>query len=139
MKKSALLLIGLSAIGLCSWEARDNNPQQVLINMDMEDNHIPSTAERIELKGRLDLSAGPDDIEAGATEQTVYLYFNQSFGDVSISLYNASGLLIYGSVVDTSMQQLVVVPITSMESGTYSVVLSNANGLAEGDFERRSH
>lgn len=139
MKKSSLLLVGLCAIGLCSWEAQANNPQQVLVNVDVEDNHIPSTAERIELRGRLDLNAGPDDIEAGATEQAVYLYFNHSFGNVSISLYNASGLFIYGGVVDTSMQQLVVVPITSTESGTYTVVLNNANGLAEGDFERQSH
>lgn len=139
MKKSTLLLIGFSTIVPCSWEAQANNPQQILINMDMEDNHIPSTAERIELKGRLDLNAGPDDIEAGVTEQTVYLYFNQSFGNVSVSLYNASGLLIYSSVVDTSMQQLVAVPIVSTESGTYTVVLNNTNGFAEGDFERQNH
>lgn len=136
MKKKVLILTGLCAIGLCTWKAQATNPQQVLINMDMEDNHIPSGAEQIKLKGKLDFNAGPDDIEAGATDNTVYLYFNQNFGNVSISLYNAMGNLIYNSVVDTSMQQLVIIPITSTISGNYTVVLDNANGYAEGDFER---
>lgn len=134
MNKKVLILMGFCALGLCTWKAQAFSPQQVLINVDKEDNHIPSTAERIILQGRLDLNAGPDDIEAGATEQAVYLYFNHSFGNVSISLFNATGLLIYNCVVDTSMQQLVVIPITSMVSGTYTVVLSNANGIVEGDF-----
>ena len=97
--------------------------------------NIPTTAEKIDLKGKLNLSAGPDDIEAGATDNAVYLYFNQNFGNVSISLYSPMGLLVYNCVVDTSMQQLVVIPIASSVSGTYTVVLDNANGLVEGDFE----
>lgn len=136
MKKKTLILTGLCALGLFTWEVQAFSPKQVLVKMDKEDNHIPSTAERIRLQGKLDINTGPDDIEAGATEQAVYLYFNQSFGNVSISLYNATGLLIYNCVVDTSMQQFVVIPITSTESGTYTVELSNANGYVEGDFER---
>ena len=135
MKKKVFLFTGLCALGLCAWETQATNPQQVLINMNKEDNHIPSGAEQIKLKGKLDVNAGPDDIEAGATEQAVYLYFNRNFGNVSISLYNATGNLIYSSVVDTSMQQLVVIPINSTVSGTYTVVLDNASGFAEGDFE----
>ena len=135
MKKRAFILTGLCALGLCAWEAQATNPQQVLINMDMEDNHIPCGAEQIKLQGKLDVNVGPDDIEAGATEQAVYLYFNQNFGNVSISLYNPTGILVYNCVVDTSMQQLVVIPIASSVSGTYTVVLDNANGYAEGDFE----
>ena len=88
------------------------------------------------MRGKLNYNAGPDDIEAGATDNAVYLYFNQNFGNVSISLYSPMGLLVYNSVVDTSMQQLVVIPIASSVSGTYTVVLDNANGYAEGDFER---
>ena len=136
MKKKVFIFTGLCALCLCAWEAQATNPQQVLINMDMEDNHIPCGAEQIKLQGRLDVNAGPDDIEAGATEQAVYLYFNRNFGNVSISLYNATGNLIYNCVVDTSMQQLVVIPINSTASGTYTVVLDNANGSAEGEFER---
>lgn len=135
MKNKALVFAGLCALGLCIWDAQASNPQQVHNNMDKADN-IPTTAEKIELQGKLNLSAGPDDIEAGATDNAVYLYFNQNFGNVSISLYNPSGLLVYNCVVDSSMQQLVVIPIASSVSGTYTVVLDNANGYAEGDFER---
>lgn len=133
MNKKVFFLAGLCAIGLCAWDAQASHPQSVLINM--EDNHIPSEAKEIRLMGKLNCSTGPDDIEAGATENAVYLYFNQNHGNVSISLHNPSGLLAYNCVVDTSMQQLVVIPITSPVSGTYAVVLDNANGLVEGDFE----
>ena len=139
MKKNVLILTGLCAIGFCIWEAQASTPQQSIINMEMEDNHIPSGAEKIKLKGKLDVNAGPDDIEAGATETAVYLYFNQSVGSVSISLYNASDLLIYNGVVDTSTQQMVVIPIISTESGTYTIVLDNVVGFAEGNFERNQH
>jgi hypothetical protein len=105
----------------------------------MEDNHIPSEAEKIKLQGKLNYNVGPDDIEAGATETAVYIYFNQSYGNVNISLYNAEGNLCYSSVVNTGAQQMVVIPIIGNGNGTYTVVLDNANGFAEGDFERQSH
>ena len=135
MNKKTLILASLCGLCLCLCEVQAANSQPVHINMDKHDKHIPSEAEQILLKGKLDFNAGPDDIEAGATQNAVYLYFNQNHGNVSISLHNPSGLLVYNCVVDTSMQQLVVIPITSPVSGTYAVVLDNANGLVEGDFE----
>lgn len=134
MKKKVLIFAGLSALALCSWNAQASVPLQNYFNVEAEDNHIPSGAEQIKLKGKLNYSANPDDIEAGATETAVYLCFNQNFGNVSITIYNDSGLLVYTSVVDTSMQQYVVIPILSTAPGTYTVVLDNANGFAEGDF-----
>lgn len=135
MKKKVLILAGLCTFGLCTWETPAMSLEHVSI-INTEDNHIPTNAEEIRLIGKLDCNAGPDDIEAGATDNAVYLYFNQNFGTVDIKIYNASGGLIYNNVVDTSMQQYVVIPITSVVNGTYTVVLSNANGYAEGDFER---
>lgn len=105
MNKTVFLLVGLCAVSFCTLRVQASVPEQILINTRTEDNHIPSDADKIELKGKLDLNAGPGDIEAGATETAVYLYFNQSFGNVSITIYNDSGLLVYTSVVDTSMQQ----------------------------------
>ena len=136
MNKTVFLLVGLCAVSFCTLRVQASVPEQILINTRTEDNHIPSDADKIELKGKLDLNAGPGDIEAGATETAVYLYFNQSFGNVSITIYNDSGLLVYTSVVDTSMQQYVVIPILSTAAGTYTVVIDNANGYAEGDFNR---
>lgn len=139
MKKKVFIIASLCALGLCYWNAKASIPQQIYFNMEQEDNHIPSEAEQIKLQGRLDVNVGPDDIEAGATETAVYLYFNQSIGSVSISLYNASDLLVYNGVVDTSTQQMVVIPILSTESGTYTIVLDNVVGFAEGYFEPRQH
>lgn len=134
MKKKVFIIASLCALGLCYWNAKASIPQQIYFNMEQEDNHIPSEAEQIKLQGRLDVNVGPDNIEAGATETAVYLYFNQNFGNVSITIYNDSGFLVYTSIVDTSMQQYVVIPILSTAPGTYTVVLDNANGFAEGDF-----
>lgn len=134
MDKKVFLLSGLCAISLCTLNVQASVPIINLYNMEAEDNHIPINAEKIRLKGKLNLNAGPDDIEAGATQNNVYLYFNQSFGNVSISIYNESGLLVYTGVVDTSMQQYVVIPILSTAPGTYTVVLDNADGFAEGEF-----
>lgn len=54
MKKKTLILTGLCALGLFTWEVQAFSPKQVLVKMDKEDNHIPSTAERIRLQGKLD-------------------------------------------------------------------------------------
>ena len=78
----------------------------------------------------------PNAIVAGASDNAVYIGFNQDFGNVSITIYNGAGLVAYSTVVDTSVQQVVIIPITTAASGTYTVVLDNANGYAEGDFER---
>ena len=135
MKTMELLLAGICAISLCTLEAQAFSPQQIPTILNKDDDHIPSGAERIRLKGKLNFNTNPENIEAGATENAVYLYFDQNYGNVNIWLYNPTGILIYSGVVDTSMQQLVVIPITSAASGTYTVVLDNANGYAEGDFE----
>jgi hypothetical protein len=58
----------------------------------------------------------------------------QLFYHLNISLYNAEGNLCYSSVVNTGVQQMVVIPIMGNSNGTYTVVLDNANGYAEGDF-----
>lgn len=138
MKNGTLFLVGLYTLGLCIWGAQSfhtQHPQQILISVVKEDNHIPSEAEAIALLGRLNYSASPDDIEAGATNNAVYLYFNQNFGNVNITLHNPSGNLVYSTVVNTAMQQMVIIPITNYTTGTYTVVLTNTEGYAEGDFE----
>ena len=90
----------------------------------------------IELRGTLDLGHGPNSVEAYTDGNSVYVCFHQNFGNVSISLYNAWGMMVYSNVVNTAVQQTVVIPITSNLGGTYTLVLDSANGYAEGDFER---
>jgi hypothetical protein len=133
MKKKALIFAGLCAFSLCAWKAQAVNNEYVSI-INMEDN-VPTGYEIIDLQGALMFSVGPDDIIAGANDNSVYLHFSQNFGNVDIKIYSALGNLIYNCVVDTSMQQTIIIPISSNVSGTYTVVLTNVDGYAEGDFE----
>jgi hypothetical protein len=38
-------------------------------------------------------------------------------------------------VVNTNVQQVVIIPFNAAASGSYIVELSNANGYAEGEFD----
>ena len=134
MKKATLILTGLCVLGLFSWQAQAMNVKHVSI-VNVEDN-VPTGFEIIELKGDLMLGIGPNAIEAGANRKSVYIHFNQSFGNVNISIFNATGSLCYSGVVDTTVQQTVIIPISGSSEGTYNVVLDNANGYAEGEFNR---
>ena len=78
----------------------------------------------------------PNAIEAGANDDAVYIGFNQSFGNVNISIYNALGGLVYSTVVNTDVQSSIIIPFANVLSGTYTVEVSNANGSVEGDFNK---
>lgn len=135
MKTKTLLLVGLCVIGLCSWEAQAVNTKSIPINnVEMAD--PPQGYEEIDLQGSLMYGIGPNAIVAGASDVDIYIGFNQSFGNVNISIYNSLGGLVYNTVVNTDVQQVVIIPITSAASGSYFVELNNANGYAEGEFEK---
>ncbi len=135
MKKKALILIGLCALSLCTWEAQAVNIVSAPNNK-METADPPSGYEKINLQGTLMLSVGPDGIVAGASDDAIYISFNQSFGYVNISIYNGMGILVYSTIVDTQVQPVVIIPFSNAASDTYTVELSNAFGHAEGDFDR---
>ena len=94
---------------------------------------LPGIVEKIELQGDLMYSVGPNAINAGASKDAIYIEFKQSCGNVDIFIYNENGQQIYGTTVNTSVQQMVIIPISNMANNGYSIMLSNANGCAEGD------
>lgn len=96
----------------------------------------PAAAEEIHLHGILHLNAGPNDVMAYVDSNTVYIYFNQNFGIVNVTLYNPLGATIYNGVVNTAVQQQVTIPITFTLEGTYTVVLENTFGYVDGDFNK---
>ena len=133
MNKKALIVASFCAISLCAWTAQAFTPKTTpIIN---ESNSLPNGYDEIILQGDLLYGIGPKAIEAGASDNAVYIQFNQNFGNVSITIYNGSNLVFYSTVVDTAIQQVVVIPITTATADTYTVVLDNANGYAEGDFD----
>ena len=134
MKTKTFLLVGFCAIGLCSWEAQAVNTKPIPIIIS-EMAAPPQGYEKIDLQGSLMYGIGPNAIVAGASDVDIYIGFNQSFGNVNISIYNSLGGLVYNTVVNTDVQQVVIIPITSAASGSYIVELNNANGYAEGEFD----
>ena len=135
MKTKTLLLVGLCAIGLCSWKAQAINTRPIpIINSEMAD--PPQGYEKIELLGTLMLNINPNAIVAGASDDAVYIGFNQSFGNVNISIYNGMGGLVYNTVVNTDVQQVFIIPFSGVASGSYIVELNSANGYAEGEFDK---
>ena len=136
MSKNTLFLAILFAINLCSWKALgadwDHSP---IVHINNEYN-VPTGYDEIRLYGKLDVNVGPNAVVAGASENSVYIGFNQDFGTVSITIYNGADLVVYSTVVDTSVQQVVIIPFTNAASGSYYLELSNAFGYADGEFER---
>ena len=131
-----LIIIGLCALGLCfgDVQAVNNAPAPIEINK-LEIADPPQGYEEINLQGTLMLGVGPNAVVAGASDDAVYIGFNQDFGNVSISIYNEAGLVVYSTMVNTSVQQVVIIPFSSAASGTYTVELNSANGYVDGDFE----
>ena len=99
-------------------------------------NALPDGYERIELHGSFDYSVGPNGIEAGASQSHVLVEFNQNYGNITMLLYNGSGIIIYYGVVNTAVQQQAMIPLDGGSSGTYILELSNNNGIAQGEFDR---
>ena len=134
MNKKALILISLCVIGLHIREV-----QAVVLNttpITIENNNVPNGFDEIILQGSLMLGIGPNSIEAGASDDAVYIQFNQNFGNVNIAIYNSNGQQVYSTVVDTSIQQVVIIPFTSAADDAYTVKLNHADDYAEGDFEK---
>lgn len=90
--------------------------------------------EKIDFQGTLSLTSGT--MKASVNRNMVRLAFTQNIGHVNVSLYDGNGNLVYSGMVDTSVQRMVVIP-TSNSEGRCTLVVENAAGYAEGDFERK--
>ena len=121
-------------LGLWAGDIPANNPKSLTLTQ--QTGNIPEGYEEIVLRGSLAFSSGPNAIEAGVNDNSVYIQFNQNLGNVTVTVYNPDGLTVYSGVVNTAVQQLLVVPMAFSSEGTYTVVLENATGYADGDFEK---
>ena len=138
MKNKIFILAGFCALCLCSWETQAANNKHVSI-INVEDN-LPTGYEKIELQGSLMMGPNPNAITAGYSRNAVCVHFSQSFGSVSVALHNEDGVLVYSTVVNTDVQQTLIIPIANNSgNGGYYITLDNANGYAEGDFSRNDN
>jgi hypothetical protein len=135
MKAKTLIIAGLCVLGLWTGEFQANNPKAT--NAIQESTDVPHGYEEIELRGNLVFNTGPNAIEASVDDNSIYIQFNQNFGNVTVTVYNPNGLTVYSGVVNTAVQQLLVIPMSWNYEGTYTIVLENATGYADGDFEKQ--
>lgn len=135
MNKS-LIIAGLCFFSLCAWEVQATNSVTRPSLVYYKEHNLPEGYEVIELHGDLATNVGPNAIVAGASDDAIYIGFNEDLGNVNISIYNGTGNLVYSTVVNTSVQSVVLIPFQNFTSGTYTIELSNATGYVEGDFNK---
>lgn len=130
-----LKLLTLIIFGFCNMVAMNamsysdyDIPEQIEIS------DIPPNSTEIVLCGKLDYGADADAVEAYYNQNLVVVSFHQNFGYVSVILIGDGGA-VYNQTINTSVQQTVYIPLAGALSGRYTLILNNANGYAEGDFE----
>ena len=133
MKKKLLYFACFCVFSLYTMEAQAVNLERTSI-INVED--VPSGFEKIYLQGTLMMGTGPNDIEAGASDNAVYIHFKRNFGFVSISIFNEMGGTVYHTVVDTAVQSTLIIPFSGMNSGSFILSIDNADGYVEGEFEQ---
>ena len=133
MNTKTFFLAVLCMLGLCAEKTPASSPKTMSLVMETAD--IPHGYDEIYLQGSLMYSIGPGAIEVGVNDNSIYIQFNQNLGNVTVTVYNPYGLTIYSGVVNTAVQQLLVIPVSLNDEGIYTIVLENATGYADGDFE----
>lgn len=136
MKQKFFILAGFCALGLSNREVQAINLDSAPFIINGVEQNMPNGFDRIDLLGNLLYGVGPNAIEAGEKDDEVYIQFNQNFGNVNIAIFNSNGQQVYSTVVDTSIQQVVIIPFTNTAVDTYTIELNQANRYAEGEFER---
>ncbi len=132
MKKKFIFIV-LSVLSVMAMQAMpivcEDLPEQIKKTV------IPPNMTEIILQGTLDCIPGPNSVEAYYNSNMVVVCFHQNFGYVNILLIGG-GNTIYNGNVNTAVQQTVYIPIAGAPSGSYTLILNNANGGYEGDFEK---
>ena len=131
--KRKLFLIVLGFMSFMTMQAMsvmyNDIPKQI------KKSEIPPNMTRIEMLGDFDFGSNPNAVEAYYNSNMVVVCFHQNLGYVNILLIGG-GNTIYNGNVNTAVQQTVYIPIAGTPSGNYTLILNNANGGYEGDFEK---
>lgn len=135
MNMKTIIMTGLCLFGLWVGLFPANNSKTTSLIQKSTD--VPHGYEQIVLCGSLMLNIGPNAIEAGVSDDAIYVQFNQNFGNVTITIYNPNGMTVYSGMVNTAVQQLLVVPMSWNYEGIYTIALENATDYADGEFEKK--
>lgn len=94
---------------------------------------------KIVLAGKFDdegiRTDGGSDVVVTEQDDELHVVFNEEVGVVEISICNHHEEVCYNTVVDTSFQSFLSIPVDSLECGTYTLSLDNGEGVISGTFE----
>jgi len=90
------------------------------------------------LRGELEsggFRSGGDAITAEVQGNVIMALFHKDVGNLLITLTNNTGGQVYETVVNTSVLQQALIPLSGLPAGVYSIPFSNSLGAMYGDFE----
>lgn len=98
MNAKTLIIVSFCLLSFWAGELQANNPETTSIVQ--KNNDVPHGYEEIILQGSLVLCPGSNPIEAGVNDNSIYIQFNQNLGNVTVTVYNPSGLTIYRTHIE---------------------------------------
>ena len=99
---------------------------------------IAETEDPIFLEGLLqtgDLRSGGDVITAELQDGVIMALFHKDVGSLLVTITDEAHGTVYETTVNTSVQQQLLIPLSGVPFGTYTITLSNERGEMRGEFE----
>lgn len=92
----------------------------------------------IDLEGKFNtggLRSVVDPIIAQKQGNVIYITFIRQLGDILIALTDSENNQVYNVTVNASIQQELIIPLSGLPEGVYTITFSNEKGMMYGDFE----
>lgn len=112
--------------------------QSATIVTNSEINGITET-DPINLRGALrtgDLRSGGDIISAEIQSGIIIALFHKDVGSLLVTITDGVSNTIYKATINTSVQQQVLIPLSGLPSGIYTITFNNERGEMWGKFDK---
>jgi len=100
-------------------------------------NYLMSKSDKIDLKGDLPsigIHRVTETLTAFLQDDFVNVYFHRNVGVVAITIKDQSGTVVHSSTANSQDGQ-VMIPLTNLLIGSYTITFDNGNGIMWGEFE----
>lgn len=100
-------------------------------------NYVLSKSEKIDLKGKMEsigIHRVTETLTAFLQDDSVNVYFHRNVGVVAITIKDQSGTVVHSSIANSQDGQ-VMIPLTNLLIGSYTITFDNGNGIMWGEFE----
>lgn len=78
---------------------------------------------------------GGNDVTAEVQGNVIVIHFHKDVGNLQVKLKNSMNDTVFEMSVNTSELPTVYIPLMNLQSGVYTITLSNNFGSMYGDFE----